>query len=125
MPAATVASPWGALIGPLITGPLQTHPGSHYGFGAAAVGMALGLAQYVVPAKPGCARPHYAKPIATRNFAYGVIGMGLKFLRFLPTSGTTGKAVPVLLVIGAVAVFAGVVVFAIAPWISRLMEGVH
>jgi len=47
MPAATVASPWGALIGPLITGPLQTHPGSHYGFGAAAVGMALGLAQYV------------------------------------------------------------------------------
>ena len=24
-----------------------------------------------------------------------------------------------------VAVFAGVVVFAIAPWISRLMEGVH
>ena len=78
-----------------------------------------------VPAKPGCARPHYAKPIATRNFAYGVIGMGLKFLRFLPTSGTTGKAVPVLLVIGAVAVFAGVVVFAIAPWISRLMEGVH
>jgi len=78
-----------------------------------------------VPAKPGCARPHYAKPIATRNFAYGVIGMGLKFLRVLPKSGTTGKAVPVLLVIGAVAVFAGVVVFAIAPWISRLMEGVH
>ena len=28
-------------------------------------------------------------------------------------------------IIGAVAVVAGVVVFAIAPWISRLMEGVH
>jgi proton-dependent oligopeptide transporter, POT family len=28
-------------------------------------------------------------------------------------------------IIGAVAVFADVVVFAIAPWISRLMEGVH
>jgi proton-dependent oligopeptide transporter, POT family len=28
-------------------------------------------------------------------------------------------------IIGAVAVFAGVVVFAIVPWISRLMEGVH
>ena len=180
-----------ALIGPLITGLLQTHPGFHYGFGAAAVGMALGLAQYVVPAKPGCARPHCAKPIATRKFAYGVMGMGLAFLLFLPTSGTTSKAVPALLVvgimavfavsellppiglsvttklapeafraqmmalyffsvglgtsmsgvlaryhdpahefayfgiIGAVAVFAGVVVFAIAPWISRLMEGVH
>ena len=131
-------------------------------------------------------------PTTPRKFAYGVIGMGLAFLLFLPTSGTTGKAVPALLVvgimavfavselllspiglsvttklapeafraqmmalyffsvglgtsmsgvlaryydpahefayfgiIGAVAVFAGVVVFAIAPWISRLMEGVH
>jgi POT family proton-dependent oligopeptide transporter len=31
----------------LITGLLQTRAGFHYGFGAAAVGMALGLAQYV------------------------------------------------------------------------------
>jgi POT family proton-dependent oligopeptide transporter len=38
----------GRFIGPLITGLLQTHAGFHYGFGAAAVGMALGLAQYVV-----------------------------------------------------------------------------
>ena len=37
----------GAFIGPLITGLLQTRIGFHYGFGAAAVGMALGLAQYV------------------------------------------------------------------------------
>ena len=118
--------------------------------------------------------------------------MGLAFLLFLPKSGTTGKVVPALLIvgimavfavselllspiglsvttkpapeafraqmmalylfsvclgtsmsgvlaryydpahefayfgiIGAVAVFAGVAVYAIAPWISRLMEGVH
>ncbi|WP_029113942.1 peptide MFS transporter [Mycobacterium sp. URHB0044] len=38
----------GAFIGPLITGLLQTHAGFHYGFGAAAVGMTLGLAQYAV-----------------------------------------------------------------------------
>jgi POT family proton-dependent oligopeptide transporter len=38
----------GAFIGPLITGLLQTHVGFHYGFGAAAIGMAVGLAQYVV-----------------------------------------------------------------------------
>ncbi len=38
----------GAFIGPLITGLLQTKIGFHYGFGAAALGMALGLAQYVV-----------------------------------------------------------------------------
>jgi POT family proton-dependent oligopeptide transporter len=121
-----------------------------------------------------------------------VIGMGLAFLLFLPTSGTTDKSVPALLVVGIMAVFAvselllspiglsvttklapeafrtqmmalyffsvgignsmskgagallrsgsrirllrdigavaigaGVIVFAIAPWISRLMEGVH
>src|SRR6476660_2384750 len=129
---------------------------------------------------------------APRKFAYGVIGMGLAFLLFLPMSGTTGRAVPALLVvgimvvfaiselllspiglsvttklapeafraqmialdffsvgigtsmsgvlsgyydpahefayfgiIGAVAIVAGVVVFALSPWISRLMEGVH
>ena len=36
----------GALIGPLLTGLLQQEAGFHWGFGAAAVGMALGLAQY-------------------------------------------------------------------------------
>jgi POT family proton-dependent oligopeptide transporter len=131
-------------------------------------------------------------PTTPRKFAYGVIGMGLAFLLFLPMSGTTGRAVPALLVvgimavfavselllspiglsvttklapeafraqmmalyffsvgigtsmsgvlsryydpahefayfgiIGAVAIVAGVVVFALSPWISRLMEGVH
>jgi proton-dependent oligopeptide transporter, POT family len=38
----------GAFIGPLATGLLQTRAGFHYGFGAAAVGMALGLTQYVL-----------------------------------------------------------------------------
>ena len=37
----------GALIGPLLTGVLQSTVGFHYGFGAAAVGMALGLIQYL------------------------------------------------------------------------------
>lgn len=38
----------GAFVGPLITGLLQTGLGFHYGFGAAAVGMAFGLTQYVI-----------------------------------------------------------------------------
>ncbi|PXX68623.1 POT family proton-dependent oligopeptide transporter [Nocardia tenerifensis] len=38
----------GAFSGPLITGLLKDNLGFHYGFGAAAVGMALGLTQYVV-----------------------------------------------------------------------------
>jgi POT family proton-dependent oligopeptide transporter len=36
----------GALLGPLLTGLLQKEAGFHWGFGAAAVGMALGLVQY-------------------------------------------------------------------------------
>jgi POT family proton-dependent oligopeptide transporter len=38
----------GAFIGPLVTGVLQSRAGFHYGFGAAAIGMAFGLAQYVL-----------------------------------------------------------------------------
>jgi POT family proton-dependent oligopeptide transporter len=38
----------GAFVGPLLTGLLQSELGFHYGFGAAAIGMALGLAQYIV-----------------------------------------------------------------------------
>ena len=38
----------GAFAGPLITGLLQSRVGFHWGFGAAAVGMALGLGQYVI-----------------------------------------------------------------------------
>jgi POT family proton-dependent oligopeptide transporter len=36
----------GAFLGPLITGWLQNNIGFHWGFGAAAVGMAIGLTQY-------------------------------------------------------------------------------
>jgi POT family proton-dependent oligopeptide transporter len=131
-------------------------------------------------------------PTTPRKFAYGVIGMGAAFLLFLPMAGTTGRAVPALLIVGIMAVFAiselmispiglavttqlapqafraqmmalyffsvalgtsmsgvlagyydparefayfgilgavaivaGVVVFAISGWVSRLMEGVH
>ncbi len=45
-------------------------------------------------------------PTTPRKFAYGVIGMGLSFLLFLPMAGTTGRAVPALLVMGIMAFFA-------------------
>ncbi|NMO54679.1 MFS transporter [Actinoplanes sp. TBRC 11911] len=38
----------GALVGPLLTGLLQKDVGFHYGFGVAAVGMAIGLFQYAL-----------------------------------------------------------------------------
>ena len=45
-------------------------------------------------------------PTTPRKFAYGVIGMGLAFLLFLPMAGTSGRAVPALLVVAIMAVFA-------------------
>ncbi len=36
----------GAFLGPIVTGFLQTNVGFHWGFGAAAIGMAIGLTQY-------------------------------------------------------------------------------
>lgn len=76
----------GAFIGPLITGLLQTRLGFHYGFGAAAVGMALGLTQYVVFRRNlgvhGRTVPH---PLSGRDLwraaavagaVLGVIGLG-------------------------------------------------
>jgi POT family proton-dependent oligopeptide transporter len=41
----------GALLGPLLTGLLQTNFGFHVGFAAAAVGMAIGLIQYTIGRK--------------------------------------------------------------------------
>jgi len=59
----------GAFAGPLITGLLQTRLGFHYGFGAAAIGMALGLTQYVVfrrnLGEHGRTVPH---PLSQRDF---------------------------------------------------------
>jgi POT family proton-dependent oligopeptide transporter len=50
----------GALVGPLLTGLLQTDLGFHYGFGLAALGMALGLTQYSIGRRqlPGAPVPH-------------------------------------------------------------------
>lgn len=41
----------GAFVGPLLTGLLQDRVGFHYGFGLAAIGMAVGLVQYTIGRK--------------------------------------------------------------------------
>ena len=50
----------GGVFGPLITGLLQENVGFHYGFGAAAVGMAFGLWRYAIGRK---ALPHLGAPL--------------------------------------------------------------
>ena len=58
----------GALAGPLLTGLLQKNAGFHYGFGLAAIGMAVGLAQYARGRRrlPASAR-EIPNPLPSRN----------------------------------------------------------
>ena len=70
----------GALLGPLITGLLQTSLGFHWGFGAAAVGMAIGLIQYSFGrrALPDAARA-VADPLPRNRYAVmaGIAASGI------------------------------------------------
>jgi len=64
----------GALIGPLLTGVLMTQMGFHYGFGLAAIGMAIGLTVYALGRKnlPSSSH-HVANPLpVTERVKYGV-----------------------------------------------------
>jgi POT family proton-dependent oligopeptide transporter len=94
----------GGFLGPLITGLLQTHAGFRYGFGAAAVGMALDLGQYVV----------FRRNLGTRGRE---VPNSLPHNRIALYAGVA--------VLDAVAIAVGLVVLGLASWISRLMEGVH
>jgi POT family proton-dependent oligopeptide transporter len=64
----------GALLGPLLTGVLQQEAGFHWGFAAAAVGMAIGLVQYALTRKNLPEETHHvANPLpADRRVAYVV-----------------------------------------------------
>lgn len=77
----------GALVGPLLTGFMQTRYGFHWGFGLAAVGMFLGLAQYT---------------IYRRQFEH----IGRAVPNPLPASMRTRVGVIAVIVVAAIAVFA-------------------
>ena len=66
----------GGFLGPLLTGLLQTEMGFHYGFGAAAVGMAFGLWRYSVGRKllPHTPAPNPLRPEKVKTaVAVGVL----------------------------------------------------
>lgn len=65
----------GALVGPLLTGLLQTRYGFHYGFGAAAIGMAIGLIIYATGRKNIPAEANIATdPIRGTTLRHYIIG---------------------------------------------------
>jgi proton-dependent oligopeptide transporter, POT family len=64
----------GALIGPLLTGLLQTTLGFHFGFGLAALGMALGLTQYALTRRNLPEEAHHvANPLPRSMFGRVIV----------------------------------------------------
>ncbi|MFI5709040.1 peptide MFS transporter [Kribbella sp. NPDC051620] len=104
----------GALAGPLLTGLLQKNVGFHYGFGLAAVGMALGLIQYSFGRRrlTGAARevPDPIPAAALRRVAIGVAVAVLVIAVVLATgllpASRYATAVVVLSAVAAVIYFA-------------------
>jgi proton-dependent oligopeptide transporter, POT family len=104
----------GAFIGPLITGLLQSSAGFHIGFGAAAVGMALGLLQYgLFRRNLGDAGRQAPNPLP-RSGLPKAVGIGVAIvvviavvaLTGLVTLATLPRVVTGVLVVGSIAYFA-------------------
>ncbi|WP_030437179.1 peptide MFS transporter [Actinoplanes subtropicus] len=104
----------GALLGPLLTGLLQQDAGFHYGFGAAAVGMAIGLTQYALSRRnlPGSART-VANPLPRRRLplVVALAGVAIVLIAVLALTGLLPAAhlstiVVLLSILVAIAYFA-------------------
>lgn len=116
----------GALVGPLLTGLLQTRIGFHWGFGLAAVGMAAGLTQYVLGRKH---LPESGRIVPNpldgpgRVRAFAVIGAGVAVVLALVLTGVVGADNLAIVVTWVIAV-AAVTLFAILLT-SRKVDGVE
>jgi POT family proton-dependent oligopeptide transporter len=106
----------GGMLGPILTGWLQESAGFHYGFGAAAVGMAAGLTQYVLGRGnlPADART-VPNPLTggERVRSFSVIGAGVVVVAVLVATGVidTGNLPTVVtwVVIATAAVYFAVI----------------
>jgi len=98
----------GALMGPILTGLLQTTLGFHFGFGLAAVGMAVGLVQYSLGRRrlPDSARVVHNPLPRARFVAYGSFALAaLVVIVVLVMTGviTAGNLVTIVIVLTIVA----------------------
>ena len=105
----------GGLIGPLITGWLQTTWGFHVGFGAAAVGMALGLTQYAMTRKNLPEHAHDVPDPLPASERTKWIGIGLTALAVIIAVVATGlvNADNLATVVAGAAIVAAVGYFAL------------
>ena len=104
----------GGLIGPLVTGLAQQQWGFHLGFGLAAIGMAVGLVQYVLTRK-GLPESVHAVPDPlprAQRPLWALIGLGVVALVVLLSltgvlnAGNLATVVAGLSVVGAAVIFA-------------------
>lgn len=100
----------GGLLGPLITGWLWGWKGFHWGFGAAAVGMALGLTQYVLMRKTtiGAAGSEIPNPLPRNQYLKW--GVTFVVIAVLVTVGLITGLIPMGQLSNIVAVVAGIAV---------------
>ncbi|YCI00882.1 oligopeptide:H+ symporter [Arthrobacter sp. D2-10] len=103
----------GALIGPLLTGLAWTELGFHYGFGLAAIGMAIGLVQYALTRKnlPDTAHAVTNPLPSGRLGRFGLIAVGavvvivLAFATGLVTPANLAQTMAYLAIAASIAYF--------------------
>ncbi|HEY0532875.1 MAG TPA: peptide MFS transporter [Actinoplanes sp.] len=103
----------GALVGPLLTGLLQKDAGFHWGFGLAALGMAIGLVQYAIGrrALSGQARevanplPPRRRPLVAVVAAVVVTVVAVLAISGLIPAAHLSTVVVVLSIVAAIAYF--------------------
>ncbi|NHC14742.1 peptide MFS transporter [Motilibacter deserti] len=115
----------GAFAGPLLTGELQDDLGFHYGFGLAAVGMAIGLAQYARGRRNlGPAASHVANPLPTaqRPLAAGIALGAAVLVAVLALAGLLRAAIldNVVVTLTVVATVAYFTVILRSPLLTRV-----
>ncbi|MEU5842136.1 peptide MFS transporter [Rhodococcus sp. NPDC047139] len=103
----------GALVGPLLTGFLQSRYGFHWGFALAAVGMFLGLLQYTIYRKhlgeigkvPPHPLPAHARPRVAAVGVAAIVLIAVFALTGLITTGNLSDIVVILTIVATVTYF--------------------
>ena len=105
----------GGLLGPLVTGFAQQQWGFHLGFGLAAVGMAVGLIQYVLTRKGLPESVHYVPDPLPRSKYPLWAGIAVGVVVLVAVLAATGvlNAQNLATVVAALAIVGAVVIFAI------------
>jgi POT family proton-dependent oligopeptide transporter len=104
----------GAFLGPLLTGLLQTSAGFHWGFGLAALGMAVGLVQYSFGRRSlPAASKTVPNPLPGRRrlqmaliAVAGVVVVLVLILTGILTADNSADAVAIVTLLAAIALFA-------------------